>query len=572
MSLADQLAGHNIRLPGYSEGNYKTLCPQCSHTRRNAKDPCLSTTVDREGAIWKCWNCNWTGRVREGDVAQTSVVKFKSKPSDFPTLAPLPENFAQWLEGRGIKRETWESAGVGLAFWFVPAKQQKANCICFPYREPGGKIVNIKFRTIDKEFAQIKGGKKILFGWDRVDLSGSQLVITEGEIDALSFTQAGVENAVSVPDGASDKKLDAVFGEDAAKFERVYIATDSDEKGNELAEELARRFGRDRCWRVQFPEGTKDANDVLKASGEEAVAKLIADAKAYPVKNLHTADEYLDDLIALYRGGRKPGFKTGWPEMDEYMTLRPGELSIVTGIPSSGKSEFVDALAMNLAQMHGWRFGLCSFENPPDEHLAKLTEKRIKLPFWPGPIPRMSEDMVRSAVEWIRDRFYLIRADDDAPTIEMILQAARAAVIRHGITGLVIDPYNEIEQTLDGGTETLYISQMLSKVKRFGQNHGVHVWFIAHPQKPQRSREGEYPELTLYDIAGGAHWANKADIGLVVVRDYTDKSTKVTIKIKKVRFKAVGRPGEVDLDFDRATGTYAERKFMPGSRYSAMED
>ncbi|MDB6059576.1 MAG: toprim protein, partial [Verrucomicrobiales bacterium] len=293
---------------------------------------------------------------------------------------------------------------------------------------------------------------------------------------------------------------------------------------------------------------------------------------AYPVKNLHGADEYLDDVLALYNGGRKPGYNTGWPTLDEFMTIRQGELSVVTGIPSSGKSEFVDALCMNLAMGHGWRFGVCSFENPPDEHLAKLAEKKIGMPFFQGPLPRMSEDMVRGAVDWLRERFFLIRADDDAPTIEMILTAARAGVIRHGINGLVIDPYNEIEHTFGAGTETQYISAMLAKVRRFAQNHSVHVWFVAHPQKPSRNKDGEYPELTLYDIAGGAHWANKADLGIVVSRDYTDGSKLVTIKVKKVRFKAVGKPGEVMLEFDRATGAYTELVQRPmRPRYSADE-
>src|SRR5262249_5049751 len=162
------------------------------------------------------------------------------------------------------------------------------------------------------------------------------------------------------------------------------------------------------------------------------------------------------------------GHSTGWLCLDEFMTIRPGELTIVTGVPNSGKSEFVDALMVNLATTFGWRFGVCSFENPPDEHIAKLAEKHLGLPFWDGPTARMSADELRLAMDWVADRFYLIRADDEAPTIDWILTAAKGAVLRHGIRGLVIDPYNEIEHKRPANqTETEYVSQLLGRVKRF---------------------------------------------------------------------------------------------------------
>lgn len=125
------------------------------------------------------------------------------------------------------------------------------------------------------------------------------------------------------------------------------------------------------------------------------------------------------------------------------------------------------------------------FRDPPEEHIAKLAEKYLGLPFWDGPTRRMSEaDLLGAIEEWISDHFYLIRFDDEAPTIEAILDKARAAVARHGIRGLVIDPYSEIEHRRPATmTETEYVSQLLGRVKRFAQNHGVHVWIVAHPAK-----------------------------------------------------------------------------------------
>ena len=131
--------------------------------------------------------------------------------------------------------------------------------------------------------------------------------------------------------------------------------------------------------------------------------------------------------------------------------------------------------------------------------------------------------------------------------------------MRHGIRGLVIDPWNEIEHRRPASlAETEYVSQCIGRVKRFAQGHGVHVWMVAHPAKMYRDKKHEIPVPTLYDISGSAHWVNKADIGVVVHRKYGEGQNDVQIQVKKVRFKAVGRPGVAMLHFDRATGRYSD--------------
>jgi len=563
MTLAEKLAVEGIRLNSYANGNYKVRCPKCSSQRKNKNDPCLSVTIEDDGALWKCWNnCGFSGGVSDREPAR--VYQLKQKQDDIPTIGPIFHDAMRFFESRKITQETLQLAGVGCASSFIPAKQAKVPCIAFPYREPGGKVVNIKFRTLDKEFAQVKGAKKVLFGWDRADLTENQLTLCEGEIDALSMTQAKVTNACSVPDGASDRKWAFLDDADLAKFTRVVIAGDADEKGNELADELARRFGFERCWKAEWPDGCKDANDVLVKFGEEFLFGCIQNAKPYPISGLHMIDEYEQQIWELYHGGRRHGVSTGWHSLDKHMTIRGGELSVITGLPGEGKSEFVDAIAVNLAKTLDWTFAICSFENPPEEHFAKFAEKYMAVPFFEGPRKRMSEPEVRGCLEWAKGKFFLIRTDDEAPTVGWILEKARVAVIRHGIKGLVIDPYNEIEhQRPMGMTETEYVSDMLNKVKRFARNHDLHIWFIAHPAKPQRVKGGNYPDTTLYDISGSANWSNKADIGVVIERDHSEGSHRVTVHVKKVRFKSIGIAGVVDLQYDRATGIYSESDAPP---------
>jgi twinkle protein len=578
-TLAEMLLEHGIRLRNYAAGSYKTTCPRCSHGRRNKTEPCLSTTVDAsgDGAVWHCHHCGWTGgvnmREREDQAYRPPRRPTQVKPSREPeSVTPA---ILAWFAERGISEAVVRRNKIGAARAWLPGIGAEVDAIAFPYHR-SGELVNVKFRGIEsKAFAQVKGAEKILYGLD--DIADSKTaIIVEGEIDKLALEEAGIRNAVSVPDGAPKAVKSGAPDPADAKFEyltncaaylepleRIVLAVDADGPGQALEEELARRLGRERCWRVRWPDSgdapCKDANEVLRIHGPQVVAECIANAEPYPIAGLHSISDFGYETLALYRDGHKRGHSTGWSSLDELMTIRPGELTVVTGIPNSGKSEIIDALMVNLAQRYGWRFGVCSFENPPAEHIAKLAEKYLGLPFWDGPTSRMSETELRQAMEWVADHFVLIRADDEAPTIDWILTAARGAVLRHGIRGLVIDPYNEIEHRRSASqTETEYVSQLLGKVKRFAQAYGVHVWFVAHPAKLHRENDGALPVPTLYDISGSANWANKADIGLVVHRDPNRDPTRTDIFVRKVRFKQVGKIGTTSLRYDRATGRYFE--------------
>ncbi len=571
MSLQANLLDNGIRLRGYGEGSSKVLCPRCSHTRKNKTEPCLSVTVDDKGATWLCHNCGWSGAANERErnvVPMRRPVKVEHKPGG------LPANIVEWFAKRGIPATVLERNRIGHEHVWMPGCESGATepAITFPYVR-GGEVVNVKYRGQGKRFRQVKDAEKIYFGLD--DITGqSTVIICEGELDKLALEVAGYLNVVSVPDGApklvkdqtpdpeEDKKFSYVWNcrEAFENVTKIILAVDGDGPGEALAEELARRYGKVRCWRVTWPSAgdvaCKDANEVLVDHGLEVLREVIEGAQPYPIKSLYDAGVYESDVLRLYRGETAKSYSTGWPAVDELYRVRPGELTVVTGVPNSGKSQWVDALSVNLMTASGWRVAYCSFENPPAQHLAKLAELYLRAPFWEGPhFTRMSEAELRSAVAWLRERAYLIRAEDESPTIDWVLETAAAAVMRHGIKGLVIDPFNELEsQRPPHQTETEYVSGLLSKVKRFAQSHGVHVWFVAHPAKMYRGQDGKLPIPSLYDIAGSAHWVNKADVGIVVARDWD--TGVVTVHVKKVRFKEIGTVGAVTLDYEKSSGRY----------------
>lgn len=325
----------------------------------------------------------------------------------------------------------------------------------------------------------------------------------------------------------------------------------SDYAGEVLDEWLRRRV-------IAVADATALAARTKPGAGahiREAIAALDDLGRRVGEDGLRSVEHYRDDVMALYRGERKPCISTGFADLDEFYKIRLGELSVVTGHPSSGKSELVDAIAVSLADRHGWKFALCSFENAPDEHIAKLCEKRLGQRFYG--YSRMGEGDLATAMAWVHEHFHFIRAERDAPTIQWALARAKQAAERFGTRGLILDPYNEFEhQRPREMREDEYISQSLSAVKRFASGYQHHVWFIAHPQKPPHDKRGDPPGL--YDISGGAAWVTKADCGLVVHRKWDGKelSSDTDVLVRKVRFSAVGKPGHVTLAYNSLTRRY----------------
>jgi twinkle protein len=574
--LAELLLEHGIRPRSYRTGDHKLLCPRCSHQRRNRADPCLSLTIDCDSALWKCHHCEWSGGVRERDEPTRARQRKRAAPV-LPTKEPggITSEILNWLSARGISEATARRNRIGSAHIYMPALGAEVDCIAFPYYRDG-ELVNVKFRALgSKTFSQVKNAERILYGLD--DIADQKIaIIVEGECDKLACEEPGFRNVVSAPDGApahvkpgDPDPEDPKFGflancaDRLDHLDRIILAVDTDGPGQALAEELARRLGRERCWRVRWPDAgdapCKDANETLLVHGADALRECIEQAEPYPIAGLYDILDYTDATLALYRDGRKRGLSTGWPSLDPYMTIAEGQVSVVTGIPNHGKSEFIDALMVNLAHRCGWRFAVCSFENPPEEHIAKFAEKYLGLPFWDGPTRRMSEADLMRAMEWAHAHFHLIRFDDESPTIEAILDKARAAVMRYGVRGFVVDPYNEIEHRRPANmTETEYVSQLIGKLKRFAQHHGVHVWIVAHPKMLRRSEGGKWPVPGLYDISGSANWSNKPDLGIAVYRDPDNGPTTAQIYIHKARFKWVGKIGMVELRWDPITGRYSE--------------
>lgn len=552
-----------------------TTCPQCSRERKKKNAKCLSVNIDK--GVWYCNHCGWSGGLGKNSQKHSPGWNKPSfrKPDPRPQLN-LPQNAIDWFHSRGITDAVLLRNRIDFGSTYMPQTEDFAETIIFQYfRE--GELINRKYRQIsEKNFRLDTDCERILYGLD--DMESESLIYVEGEMDKLALEVAGFKSVVSVPNGAPSpdaKNYDSLFNfleapSDWKKIDSIgrhLIAVDADAPGRKLETELARRLGIERCSRVRWPEGIKDANEMLLNYGAEELKRCVDNAEPFPIKGVVEVGNKLNDVSAIYNMEMRRGLTTGWKALDEFYTVRSGEFTTVTGIPSSGKSNWIDCLMVNMAKIHGWRFAIFSPENlPVEQHVASLAEKYVLKPFNRGPTKRMELSEVESAMNWLGKFFFWILPNDEAEwEIQNILKIAGQLCLRYGIRGLVIDPWNELESLRPPGmSETEYISQSLKRIRVFARQRGVHVWVVIHPSKLYRDKEGEYPVPTLYDCSGSAHWRNKSDNGIVIWRDLSgDDTPEVEVHIQKIRFRQIGRRGMVALKYDPICATYWENTFLP---------
>jgi twinkle protein len=465
----------------------------------------------------------------------------------------LTESHASILESRGFDIELLARLGV--------SSDNKLGdyCIAIPYYH-GDDICNIKYRTIsgEKRFMQEAGREPRFYNEAAISDSSLQdtpLIICEGELDAWAAMQAGFARAISVPNGAPMRETDPDAEGSRYQFidhapteiwdGEIIIATDSDNPGIALMNDLALRLERKRCRWVRYPRDCKDLADALKRYGVRGVRAAIERAQWMQLDGLYRMDDLppLPEIKAL---------DSGFPGLSNHYKLRPGDLAVVTGVPSHGKTTVVNDIACRMANKHNWAVAFASFEQRPQrDHRRYLrTWYNAKL------VVHQTPEEIDRADAWIREYFhFVVPAENDNPTLEWVLDKLSGSVIRYGVKMCIIDPWNEVEHDMQRRPAAEYTSTALRELRRFARKYQIHLVVVAHPAKMKRLENGKYPPPTLYDIADSAAWYNRPDVGIIVYRKSTDIDT--TIRVQKVRFQdEIGFPGDVKVRFVRERATF----------------
>ena len=523
---------------GLKENATQGVCPSCSHTRKPKNQKAQCASYDWERGLGTCHNCDTTFQLhtyqRKG--ASEKVYIRPETPEQFNEVST---NVETWFGTRGISKKTLSDLQVTEGPEWMPQTSKNENTIQFNYFM-GDQLINVKYRDGRKNFKLYKGAEKVFYNINSI-VGYDWCVIVEGEMDVLALHEAGIKNAISVPNGATlnSNNLDYLdncidYFEDKTK---IILAVDADDAGQALRHEFIRRLGAETCYLVDF-NGNKDANEYLLEHGVDKLRDVITKCTQVPLEGVTTLYDIHDEVKEFVKNGFKPGFQVGLKNFDKIFSTYTGQFITVTGIPSSGKSDFVDQMVVGYNNMYGWKTAFASPENQPTYlHAHKLMRKT-----WED-MPTQADigsDKWKRVTDKVNDNYFFI--DMDRYTLESVLRKGAELVKRKGIKCLVIDPYNKVRD-VDCKTEDVnrYTMEYLTKIEVFAKKYDVLVFIVAHPTKMYKGQDGKIEEPTMYNIKGGGEWYDASYHGLLVHRDYEAKTTKV--KVLKVKFQNLGENG-----------------------------
>jgi twinkle protein len=552
--------------------NHTGLCPF-----HNEKSP--SFIVSPSKGIYKCFGCGKSGDaisfiVEQNNLDYVGAIKWLANRYNIPVeedgkefikpqprLEKISSDFIKGFEARGISNDTLLRFKITEAIERMPPKfDEDVKAICFNYYR-GEELINIKFRSKGKQFKLSSNAELIFYNLNAIE--GEKVaVIVEGEFDCLTMHECGIYNSISVPNGAAKGSQRLPYLDNCyqylTKLDKIIIAVDNDENGNLLREELGRRLGKERCYWVAFPDDCKDANDVLIKHGKQAVRDLVDNCTQWPIEGIIHVDDLDEEVQDFYENGYPKGSKCHILGFDNYVSFVPGQMTMITGIPGHGKDEFLNMMLIGLARFENWPFAICGFEEPPSINITKLQEKYTgkAFDFRKDPNHRMNQAEFNHSKEFLKKYFYYINLQMVGATGEAILSKAAELVMRYGIKGLVINPWNCLEHLKQPGqSETEYVSEFLTTLLNFAVKHGVHIFLVAHPTKINKDKNTKKYEVpTLYSISGSAHFYNKTYNGITVYRD--TETNVVDVYIQKVKWSWLGKLGFCTFSYDTLTRQY----------------
>lgn len=458
-----------------------------------------------------------------------------------------------FIEARGLNVEL--AAKLGLSSYVA---DDGGLVLVFPYLV-GGDEVNRKHRVLPKvRFFQDAGATKCFWNFNALldpSLSSEPVIVTEGELDGMTALQCGYARTVSVPDGAPAVEVGEEEGSRKYSYlmhaamalrdcREIILCVDGDGPGQNLLNDLAIRLGKARCKWVKYPKGCKDLNDVLMRYGERGVHETIRRAQWFRVDGVYRMSE-----LPPYPD--RAQYETGFDWLREHYRVRMGDFCVVTGRPGDGKSTWVNDLLCRMVDRHNWTVAIASFEQHPQaDHRRALREWYCRMPLSLAP-----DFMVDEADKWIEAHFvFIVPDDDDLANLAWTLDKCAAAVIRHGVRIVVIDPWNELDHDRPSDLSlTEYTGKAIKEFKRLARSLDIHVIVVAHPTKLQAN---EKPGL--YSISDSAHWANKPDVGIVLWKP-SPESERAELRVVKSRYHdQIGRPGTVWMRYERGTRRFME--------------
>lgn len=597
-------------------------CPKCSATRKKKNIPCLTVNIEPENNWYNCHHCTFHGNLDQ--YSKYEKVRTKARmPSEIGIYSqPVIDML---LGPKGISQKT---AKRRMIYEIAPFSEEKYGQVAFPYFYQGN-LVNVKFRRLeyDKTITLKNGDERYLTkNWQLKKEDGAKvcywglnllnweesldLIITEGETDALTWDECEFQNVLSVPNGAINENVENIeekldFAKDPyiiqhvyAKAKRVFLALDDDGPGKRMMHELAKIIGMTKCFIVSY-KGRKDINEVYygdvskdyKRLGKEGVAACFADARPYPVGGIITFDMIESQMDALMSQGYQRGYTLGGEHsdrIDKLISIKAPYLAVITGIPSMGKTSWWRWYMAQQSIKNGLKWGLFVPDSRPEEReIAKICEVMAGAKWEKDKPWSMSDAQRKRAKDFVREFFYLIKPDrhnhelisriqsnrageQGVKTLDSLFYYLETLKKQYNIFGYLFDAWNKVEhQKPNGMTDEQFVSKQLDRVLSFNEEMELFGGIIAHPTKQEKIKGSKnYEPPDLYNVKGSSAWYEKADIGVsihrtkyrkvqvgtegkrAVYKEIRDHSFPTEVIINKIKQQEIGEEGEISMFMD----------------------
>jgi len=453
-----------------------------------------------------------------------------------------------YLKSRGISEKI-------ATRYELTTKKNDDGILVFPFRDENGDIQFIKYRNLNfqkghgsKEWCE-PNCKPILFGMYQCESRG-RLVITEGQMDSLSVSEAGIANAVSVPTGANGFTWIPYCWDFMQAFQEIVVFGDNEKGTVTLAAEISARWpDKTKVVRLEDYKDCKDANEILQTHGPEAVRAAVQNAVGTIDRRIKKMTEVRSvDIMAMKT------LKTNISTLDEVLNggFRVGQLIVLTGRRGEGKSTLGSMIGVEALKQDFPSFFYSG--ELMDFYFRNWMDRQIL-----G--KEMSATDTTEEDRLFLNQFYADKAyiyDNqivDIGETEDIPRTIEKAIAQQGCSFIMVD---NLMTALDPESEDLYRAQskFVGELASLAKKYSVIILLIAHPRKTSSNLSND-------DISGSADITNKADIVLTYGRDQ-DSADQDLRKLYVIKNRLTGRITKADepirLFFEPKSKRIAEKR------------
>lgn len=519
--------------------------------------------IDWNTGIAVCQHCGEVIQLHTFKKKNVEQTKVYTRPQ-WLNKTELHDSIVKWFEGRKISQQSLKKLKVTGGVDWMPKNGKQVGTIQFNYFRDD-ELINIKYRArfvnkkgeTEKDFKMVTDAEKIPYNLDNIR-TDKECIIVEGEMDVLSLVEAGFLNSTSSPNGSTTGNVNLEWLDNSIDYfdnkEKIILALDDDEPGQNVQKEIIRRLGVERCYLVDL-KPFKDFNELLENTSIFEVQNRIKQAKQCPLENVELFEDNIKELEDFYLNGDRSGYKIGLDRFDSVFSTETSQYITVTGLPRSGKSDFVDQMCIGYNLKYGWKTAFCSPENKPNRnHKRKLFKKMAG--YDPRDLNEFNSLKSKEARARLQDGFMFM--EFESYDLKSVLKKGAELVKRKGIKCLVIDPFNKVRlKEANRNDVNQYTSDYLTEIDIFCKKYDVLVIIVAHPNKMPKLENGKRAMPDFYDIKGGGEWFDMSYHGLCVHRDFEREI--VCVKVLKIKFDNLGEnEAETYFKWNLNNGRYSE--------------